>query len=201
MFRHRSKLVHATAALAFLAVSAALWASLGASATHTYAAACLTPTTNTVCNTSGAFSGQITGKDHAVNYVLSFIVNSDGTTQKDWHVTITSTQFATTSGPLRTLPTTASSITGVTNTCQGTCAVAINNKQYIYPPAIPVPAGAVGSPQPAAVPFYGTKKGSGNTATGVGTFDVSATISVVIPGNAYSGTYVSPITIAFVTGP
>ena len=37
--------------------------------------------------------------------------------------------------------------------------------------------------------------------TGLGKFDVTPSIDVSIPGNAYAGTYTSTVTLAAATGP
>lgn len=185
MSRHRSKLVRAAVALVLLAISAVLWPSLGASATH---AAC---PNNSVClsNTPTVVT-TLNGTDQTVSYTLAFVLsnNSNG----GWNVTITSTLFTKAGTPTRTLPATASSVTAVpTAVCQGSCAAPPNPPGTITYP-VPIPAG---NPAPSAVKFYNTQAG-----TGKGTFNVTAPVNVVIPGNAYAGTYTSTITITLVTG-
>ena len=59
-----------------------------------------------------------------------------------------------------------------------------------YPVTVPS-----GTPAPTAVKFYNSQ-----APTGKGSFNVTTPISVLIPGNAYAGTYTSTITITLVTG-
>lgn len=132
----------------------------------------------------------LTGIDQTANYTLTLSVNS--TLNLGWNVTITSTQFDTTTTPTRTLPTSASSITGVTEVCtSGQVCVSNPQNSVTYPVAIPA-----GSTEPAAAKFYNAQ-----ALSGVGTFDLSATIAIAIPANAYAGTYSSTITLAYVSGP
>ncbi len=60
-----------------------------------------------------------------------------------------------------------------------------------YPVAVPA-----GNPAPTAVKFYNAQ-----ALTGLGTFDLSTTIKIAVPANAYAGNYSSTITLAYVSGP
>ena len=129
----------------------------------------------------------LNGSDQIVSYTFTFTLNN--ATTQGWHVVITSTQLTTGSAPYYTLPTTASSVTDVTAVCQsGSCNAPQN--QITYPVVVPA-----GNPAPSPVTFYNS---AGNN-TGTGTFIVTATIQVVVPGNAYAGTYSSTITVTMAT--
>ena len=193
MSRHRSKLVQAAIAMVLLAMSAALWPSLGVSATYasaipalatSTAAACPNPGNNACVSNTPTVGLTLNGNDQSPTYTLTFTLNS---TSSSWHVTITSTRF--TSGS-HTLPSNASSVTSVTvvPTCSGsTCPV-----NSITPTVVvPVP------PTPPAT-FYDN---TGGGSHGQGTFNIQATIQVAVPANSYVGTYTCTITIAFASGP
>ena len=179
-------------------MSAALWPSIGASATHAslaiYAlasptAVCPTPGNNACITNTPTASVTLNGLDQTASYNLLFTLNN--LTPGPWHVTITSTQFT---GGGHTLPSTASSVTGVSivPNCTGpTCPQ--NAITYTVP--VPVPAGAT---PPSAVEFYNNSPGS--SSHGQGTFNIQATIQVIVPANAYAVNYASTITIAFVSG-
>jgi hypothetical protein len=198
MFRHRNKLVHVAAAVVLLAMSAALWPSMGASATHAssaiYAlasptAVCPTPGNNACITNTPTAGVTLNGLNQTVSYNLLFTLSNS--TPGNWHVTITSTQFAAGS---HTLPTNASNVTGVITVpnCTGnTCP----SNMITYSVPVPVPAG---SPAPTPNTFYDNSTGS--STHGVGTFNLQATIQVAVPANAYAVNYTSTITIAFVSG-
>ena len=54
---------------------------------------------------------------------------------------------------------------------------------------------------PLTLSSTATKFFSAASQTGLGKVDVTPTVSVAIPGNAYAGTYTSTVTIAAATGP
>jgi len=130
------------------------------------------------------------GSSQAASYMMDLTVDNSGAggTTAGWNLTITSTQYSTGGG--KTLPTTASSMTGVATACSiGPCTDPTNS--IGYPLAVPA-----GSPAPAADKFFSTP---GNT--GIGTFTVTPTVQVSVPANAYAGTYTSTLTLALVAGP
>jgi hypothetical protein len=104
-----------------------------------------------------------------------------------WNLTITSTQFTT---GTRTLATNASSITAVTFACVSLCTVNPTNA-ISYPVAIPA-----ASTPPTAVKFYNAAAN-----TGEGTFTITPSANVSVPGNSYSGSYASTLTVSVVSGP
>ena len=136
-----------------------------------------------------SFSLTLNGSDQTVNYVPSLTINNfdPGSNSAGWNLTITSTQFTTGS---RTLPTNASTITGVTFVCaSGPCTNPTN--AIAYPRSVPAGAGP-----PAAVKFFNAA-----AATGLGVFTVTPTVRVSVNGNAFAGTYTSTLTLALVSGP
>ncbi len=183
---HRRKLVCVVVALAMLVMSTELWLSLGMSVA--YAIPCGINCLN-VTNTPTAVV-TLNGTDQTVSYTLTLSVNT--TLNLGWNVTITSTQFTTGTTPKRSLPTTASSVTGVTAVCTaGQTCLTMPQNSVTYPVAVPA-----GNPAPTAVKFYNAQ-----ALTGLGTFDLSTTIKVAVPANAYAGNYTSTITLAYVSGP
>jgi len=191
MSRYRSKLLHAGVALALLVMSAALWPSLGASATSlatvavatATTAACPTPGNNVCISNTPTVALTLNGKNQTVSYRLAFTL--DNGQSGNWHATITTTQF--TAGG-HTLPVNASIVTAVATA--SACAESICPGNTIgYPVQI-----VAGTP----ATFYDN---TGGDQHGVGTFTLQATINVVVPGNTYAGTYTSTITIAFLSGP
>lgn len=186
MFQHRHKLIRVVVAMTMLIMGTELWLSLGASVA--YAIPCGTNCLN-VTNTPTAVV-TLNGTDQTVNYMLTLSVNT--TLNLGWNVTITSTQFTTGTTPTRALPTTASSITGVTAVCTaGQICVTMPQNTITYPVIVPA-----GNPAPTAIKFYNAQ-----VLTGLGTFNLSTTIRVTIPSNAYAGSYASTITLAYVSGP
>ena len=132
----------------------------------------------------------LNGADQTVSYLLTLSVNT--TLNLGWNVTITSTQYTTGTTPKRTLPTTASTITGVTAVCTtGQTCLTMPQNTVTYPVAVPA-----GNPAPTAVKFYNAQ-----ALSGIGTFDLSTTIKVTVPANAYAGMYTSTVTLAYVNGP
>ena len=132
------------------------------------------------------------GADKSVSYTLPLTVpdTRTGTTSAGWSLTITSTQFAVVGSPLRTLPSTASSVTAVGLACQVSCSV--NPANTITWPKV-VPAGTTA---PTAIKFFNAGAGSGR-----GTFTITPTIAVAVPANVYTGSYTSTITTTLVSGP
>ena len=104
-----------------------------------------------------------------------------------WNLTATSTTF--TSGTHK-LPTTASQITGVTETA-GTGQCSAPSNQISYPVTVPAATAA-----PSAVKIYDAAAG-----TGAGPANVAMTASLNVPGNARSGTYTSTWTLTLSSGP
>jgi WxL domain surface cell wall-binding len=132
----------------------------------------------------------LNGTDQTPTYTAALAANDQTGSGSGWNLTVTSTQFTTGGGSPKTLPTTASSISSVSDSCtHGTCTDPTNGTSY------PVVVPAASSP-PTAVKFY-----SAAANTGMGDFTVTPTVGVTIPANAYAGSYSSTLTIAVVSGP
>jgi hypothetical protein len=129
----------------------------------------------------------LNGSDQTLSYPLAFSLNNIAT--GGWHVSISSTQFATGSTPVHLLPASASSVTGVASVCQPgqSCTTAPQNVMR-YPIGVPL--------TPNSLPFYDAQPNSG-----IGTFDVTATVALTVPANAFKGSYTSTITLALSDGP
>lgn len=132
----------------------------------------------------------LNGTDQIVDYTLGLSVNS--IPNLGWRVTITSTTFQTGTTPSHTLPTTSSSIINTTAVCRsGELCTTMPNNTVSYPVAVPTD-----NPAPTAVRFY-----NATALSGIGTFDLSATVRIAIPANVYAGTYTSTYTLAYISGP
>jgi WxL domain surface cell wall-binding len=183
-----------TLAIAVAAAFAALLATAAARAATVTASATVTAgtTLSVAGNGTPSFSLTLNGDDQTTSYTLPIqIVDARGlATGGGWNVTVTSTQFNNGAG--RTLPTTASTITGVTAGCHtgSTCTVPTNS---VSNSSLALPAGATA---PTAVKFYNAAN-----LTGLGHIDANATVSVAVPANTIAATYTSTITVAIIAGP
>lgn len=170
-----------------------VWGSgVTAYADSTTATASVTAGTLTESNaTTPTDSLTLNGLDQTVTYTL-VITSIDATgSGTGWNLTITSTQFTTGGETPQTLPTTATTITGVTSACAvgATCTTPTN--AITYPLTIPAASSA-----PAAIKFFNSA-----ADTGMGKFTVTPSMTIAIPANTYAGTYTSTVTIAVVSGP
>ena len=149
-------------------------------------------TTATVSGTAGvslslpasaAISNTIDGTDQTASYApLLGVVDARGT-GAGWNLTISASSFSDGSG--HTLA--AGNVTAVAQTCHsGSSCTAATSSGITYPLTI----GAT------AAKFF-----SAALNTGLGKVDVTPTIQVAVPGNAYAGTYTSTVTLAAATGP
>jgi hypothetical protein len=131
----------------------------------------------------------IDGTDQTVPYTIPLSITDARGNGTGWNATITSTSF--TDAAAHTLPTNASSISGVTVACVagGSCTNPTNAVAY----ALAVPAGATA---PTAVKLFNAAAN-----TGMGRFTITPTVNVGILGNVYAGTYNSTVTVAIVSGP
>jgi len=131
---------------------------------------------------SPAISTTLDGTDQTASYApLLGIVDARGT-GAGWNLTVAATSFSDGSG--HTLN--AGTLTGVTSACRAgsTCTAATNSVTY-----------------PLTLGTTPTKFFSTAANTGLGKLDVTPTVSVSIPGNAYAGSYSSTVTLAAVSGP
>jgi len=175
--RQRIFIIIGIAAVALVAATAALAGTL--------------TTTATVAGTAGislnlpsnpTISDTLDGTDQQVSYsAILGVVDARGT-GAGWNLTIGATTFV--DGASHTLP--AGAVTAVAQVCHAgsTCTAATNS---ITPPlTISTTAGK----------FFNAAINSG-----LGKVDVTPTIQVAIPGNAYAGTYTSTVTLAAIAGP
>ena len=139
-----------------------------------------------------SFSATLNGTDQAVTVNSGDTIDVGDATGSGtgWKVQGTSTTFATAS-PVNTLPTTATHVTGVSVACDSsvTCTTASTNVSYPYT----LPAGGSA---PTATTFY-----NATANTGMGNQTITPTWTLVVPGNAFAGTYSSTWTISLVSGP
>lgn len=173
------------AALAVACPTSAIAAD--ATATGTVSAGSLSLTTTA----TPSFSATLDGSDQTKTYTVPSTVEDSRGSGAGWNLTVTSTQFTTGGATPKTLSTSASSATGVTNACVSgsTCTAATNAITYPFT----VPAAAT---PPAAVKYYNAA-----ADTGMGEFTNTPTVSVALPANIYAGTYTSTLTLAAVSGP
>ena len=138
---------------------------------------------------SPSFSFTLTGASGTTTSQRTFKVNDTTASGVGWHVTITSTQFTATGG--KTLPTTATRITGVSSACTAgqTCVVPTNGTSS-YPITVPAATSA-----PTAVTYF-----SANGGTGTGDVTLTVTFSLTIPPGTAAGTYTSTMTETLVKG-
>ena len=148
-------------------------------------------TTATVTGTAGlslnlpanpSISSTLDGTDQTATYApILGLVDARGL-GSGWNLTISATAF--TDGASHTLA--QGTVASVAAACHAgsTCTTATNAITY------PLTIGGT------AAKFFNAALN-----TGLGKVDVTPTINVAIPGNAYAGTYTSTVTIAAATGP
>ena len=137
---------------------------------------------------TASFSDTLDGTDQTVTYQIPLTVIDARGTGGGWNMTVTSTQFTT---GTHTLATGASSITTIASACNAGSTCTNPTNAVTVPIAVPAAVSA-----PAAVKFFNSAAN-----TGMGSFTVTPTISVTIPGNAYAGSYASTVTVAVAAGP
>lgn len=127
-----------------------------------------------------SFTDTLDGTDQAVTYKPTLGVSDARGTGNGWHLTEQATAL---SDGTHTL---TQQISAVAQACHtgSTCSLPTSNV------TLPVSMGTTGTS------FY-----SSATNYGLGKVDITPTVSVAIPGNAYAGTYTSTVTFAAVAGP
>jgi hypothetical protein len=166
-----------TAAVALAAATAAFGSNLNPQAT-------ITGTSGISLNlpSDPSMSDTLNGTDQLASWsALLGVVDASGT-GAGWNLTVAATDFSDGSG--HTLP--AGTLSSVSSACQGgnSCTAASNSVGY------PITLGST------AAEFFNSAKNSG-----LGKFNVTPSVDVAIPGNAYAGTYTSTVTLAAVAGP
>ena len=129
-----------------------------------------------------SISDTLDGTDHIASWSAFLgIVDARGS-GAGWNLTVSASSFSDGSG--HTLA--PGTLTGVTSACRAgnSCTAATNAVTY-------------------PLPLSGTAAKFFNSAanTGLGKIDVTPSVDVAIPGNAYAGTYTSPVTLSAVSGP
>lgn len=145
---------------------------------------------------TASFAVTLDGTDKTGTYNLAIPVSytsnaSNKFATNGWHITATSTTFKGNT-TLRTLPTTASSITSFPDSVgctQANCTDTTNSLSY----PITIPAGTV-APSPVTA-FNAT------APSGAGGNTVTLQVSVGIPANTFADVYASTLTLAIIEGP
>jgi hypothetical protein len=173
----RFTLLMAVVAAALVTAAAATAASITATATLTGAGAL---SLNLPSNPS--MSATLAGVDQTVSYspVLG-LVDARGT-GAGWNLTMAATTFSDGAG--HTLA--AGTVTSATAACHtgSTCTAPTSSVTYGF-----------------GLSTTATKVFNAAVNTGLGQVDVTPTVQIAVPGNAYAGTYTSTVTIAAVSGP
>ena len=166
------------AGLALVAVSAAMAATMTSTAT-------VTGSGTVSVNVPGAstLSDTLDGTDQTVTYAPALGVVDARGTGGGWNLTASATTFSDGSGHSLA----PGGISAVSQACHsGSTCTQATSSGFTYPVNLSTTA---------------TKFFSAASQTGLGKVDVTPTISVAIPGNAYAGTYTSTVTIAAAVGP
>jgi putative surface cell wall-binding protein len=149
-------------------------------------------TTATVSGTAGislnlpataSITDTLDGTDQTATYApVLGVVDARGT-GAGWNLQISATPFS--DGATHTLA--QGTVASVSQACKAgsTCTVATSS----------------GITYPLTIGTTAAKVFNAAANTGLGKIDVTPTINVAIPGNAYAGTYTSTVTLAATTGP
>jgi hypothetical protein len=164
------------------------WAVAAGGVIDSYKPSCSGGSLGLTAPPSATFPGvTLDGTDQNVTSSLVVVPDDERGSGVGWNITATSTTF-TSSG--RTLPTTATTITGATTSAAtGMCVGPTNAVAY----PVTLPAAAVA---PTAVKAFNAA-----ATTGTGAVNVTLALRLTAPANAYVGTYTSTWTIGIVSGP
>jgi hypothetical protein len=176
--RHKLLILTALTAAALVTSVAALAGNLTATAT-------VSGTAGISLNlpSGPSLTDTLDGTDHTDTYapVLS-IIDARGT-GAGWNITVSATTFLDGSG--HTLaPGTVSSVASACHAAS-TCTAATSS----------------GITYPLTITGTAAKFFNASATTGLGKVDVTPSIDVLIPGNAFAGTYTSTVTLAATAGP
>jgi hypothetical protein len=160
----------------------------GAAVATFKSAACSGGSLTVEAPSSVAFPG-VTLNAYSQSATVNFTATPDDETGNGsgWNLNATSTTLTT---GTRTLPTTATTVTGASSSAAtGNCSLPTNSVSY----PVTLPAGS--TPPTAAELFNGA------TGTGKGPTNVTFTGKITVPGNARSGSYSSTWTLTMASGP
>lgn len=133
------------------------------------------------------FTLTLNGTDQTPSYTLPVKVTDTRTSPTaGWQLQMNPTRFQTAGGAQ--LATTASTVTGVSNSCAtdaSSCTAPTNSVGY----PVSIPTGT------------GTKVYNAAANTGTGIFTITPTVQVAVPANASAGSYTSTVTVSAVSGP
>ncbi len=178
MTKQRIFLILAIAAVALAAATVSIAGTLTATATvsGTAGVSVTLPSNPSITNT-------IDGTDQTASYSPALGVVDARGTGAGWNLQISATNFSDGSG--HTLA--PGTVSGATSACHGgnSCTAATTS----------------GISYPLTISGTAAKFFNAATSTGLGKIDVTPSIDVAIPGNAYAGTYTSTVTLAAATGP
>jgi hypothetical protein len=175
--RQRLTILLGSTAVALAAATAALAGTITTTATISGAAGM---SMNLPSNPS--ITDTLDGTDQVVSWsALLGIVDARGT-GAGWNLTMAATTF--TDGAGHTLA--PGTVASTSSACQGGNACTTATNSVTYP-----------------ITLSGTAAKFFNAAanTGLGKVNVTPSVDVAIPGNAYAGTYTSTVTLAAVSGP
>jgi hypothetical protein len=176
--RQRIVITLGIAILALAAGTAALAGTFSATATVTGAGS-----TSLTLPASASITDTLDGTDQTATYAPILGVADARGTGAGWNLQISATTFS--DGATHTLA--QGQVASVSQACKAgsTCTVATSS----------------GIAYPLTIGTTATRFFSAALNTGLGKVDVTPTINVAIPGNAYAGTYTSTVTLAIAVGP
>lgn len=129
-------------------------------------------------------SATLDGTDQTVSYTLPVKVKDARGNGSGWNLTISGTPLSDSSSHTLT-----QQVSAATAACAGG-GNSCTNATSSAPPTYAVVIGGT------AQKFF-----SADANSGMGIINVTATVQVIVPGNAFAGTYTTTLTLASVTGP
>ena len=141
--------------------------------------------------TSASANATLAGADQTVSYTLPMTVTDATGSGSGWNLTIQGAALSCTGGTCSgksNAPTLTQQVNLASGACanQGTCTNIVST----HTPTLPF-----------NITSAPTKFFEADANSGMGIFTVTTTINILIPGNAYAGSYSGSVTIASVSGP
>lgn len=139
---------------------------------------------------SASFTSNLDDGDSAEAWSVAATVNDTRVSSSaGWQLQVTSTTLTT---GTRSLATTASDVTGVSGVaCANGAPCTLPTNNVAFPVDVPAATTA-----PTAVKFYNAAANTGDSRV-----DMTLAFSVLVPQNAYAGTYTSTVTLSVISGP